>query len=42
MKKVIKTLYNFTIDTIARIMKIGVILSLPVMFVHFLFNHKKV
>ena len=42
MKKIVQTLYNPIMDTVAYAMKIGVILSLPVMFVYYLFNHKKV
>lgn len=42
MKKIVQTLYNLTMDTVACTMKIGVILSLPVMFVYYLVNHKKV
>lgn len=42
MRTVVQTLYNLTIDTVACAMKIGVILSLPVMFIYFLLNPNKV
>lgn len=42
MRKIVQTLYNLTMDTVAYAMKIGVILSLPVIFIYFLFNPKKV
>lgn len=42
MRTVVQTLYNLIIDITAWAMKIGVILSLPVMFVYFIFNPKKV
>lgn len=42
MKTITQYLYNLIIDIAARAMKIGVILSLPVMFVYFIFNPKKV
>ena len=42
MRTVVQTLYNLIIDIAACAMKIGVILSLPVMFVYFIFNPKKV
>lgn len=42
MRKIIQTLYNLIIEIAACIMKIGVILSMPVMFVYFIFNPKKV
>ncbi len=38
--KLIQTIYNLLIDITACLMKIGVILSLPFMFINFLFNHK--
>ncbi len=37
----IQTMYNLTINTVACVFKIGVILYLPVMYIFFLFNHKK-
>ena len=40
MKTIIQKLYNLIIDITACIMKIGIILSMPVMFIYFLFNHK--
>lgn len=37
----IQSMYNITIDTATCVFKIGVVLSMPVMFIYFLFNHKK-
>lgn len=42
MRTVVQTLYNLIIDIAAWAMKIGVTLSLPVMFIYFLLNPKKV
>lgn len=42
MRTIIQYLYNLIIDIAAWAMKIVVILSMPVMFVYFIFNPKKV
>lgn len=42
MKTITQYLYNLIIDIAACAMKIGVVLTLPVMFIYFFFNPKKV
>lgn len=41
MRKIIKTIYNLVIDIIICLMKTGVILSMPMMYIYFIFNPKK-